>query len=145
MNCPRCSAQLKVQTFKGIDVDRCPTCEGMWLDHGELDQLEDTVMDDDHAKGIMFFRAEGSDLQCPKCNAPMKWFRYRHYNLELDFCEAEHGFWLDKGEEKRVLEIMEQRIKDLKRSASAEVEWGKFLSNINSKSFMDKLKGLFKG
>ena len=145
MNCPRCSAQLKVQTFKGIDVDRCPTCEGMWLYHGELDQLEDTVMDDDHAKGTMFFRAEGSDLQCPKCNAPMKWFRYRHYNLELDFCEAEHGFWLDKGEEKRVLEIMEQRIKDLKRSASAEVEWGKFLSNINSKSFMDKLKGLFKG
>ena len=145
MNCPRCSAQLKVQTFKGIDVDRCPTCEGMWLDHGELDQMEDTVMDDDHAKGTMFFRAEGSDLQCPKCNAPMKWFRYRHYNLELDFCEAEHGFWLDKGEEKRVLEIMEQRIKDLKRSASAEVEWGKFLSNINSKSFMDKLKGLFKG
>ena len=145
MNCPRCSAQLKVQTFKGIDVDRCPTCEGMWLDHGELDQLEDTVMDDDHAKGTMFFRAEGSDLQCPKCNAPMKWFRYRHYNLELDFCEAEHGFWLDKGEEKRVPEIMEQRIKDLKRSASAEVEWGKFLSNINSKSFMDKLKGLFKG
>ncbi len=145
MNCPRCSAQLKVQTFKGVDVDRCPTCEGMWLDHGELDQLEDTVMDDDHAKGTMFFRAEGSDLQCPKCNAPMKWFRYRHYNLELDFCEAEHGFWLDKGEEKRVLEIMEQRIKDLKRSASAEVEWGKFLSNINSKSFMAKLKGLFKG
>ena len=145
MNCPRCSAQFKVQTFKGIEVDRCPSCEGMWLDHGELDQLEDTVMDDDHAKGTMFFRAEGSDLQCPKCNAPMKWFRYRHYNLELDFCEAEHGFWLDKGEEKRVLEIMEQRIKDLKRSASAEVEWGKFLSNINSKSFMNKLKGLFKG
>lgn len=145
MNCPRCSATLKMQNFKGIEVDRCPSCEGMWLDHGELDQLEDTVMDDDHAKGTMFFRSEGSDLLCPKCKAHMKWFRYRHYNLELDFCEAEHGYWLDKGEEKRVLGIMEQRIKDLKRSASAEVEWGKFLANINSKSFMDKLKGLFKG
>ena len=75
----------------------------------------------------------------------MRWFRYRQYDLELDFCEAEHGFWLDKGEEKRVEEIMEQRVKNLKRSASAEVEWGKFLGDINSRSFLDKLKGLFRG
>ena len=74
----------------------------------------------------------------------MQWFRYRHYDLELDFCEAEHGFWLDKGEEKRVLEIMQQRLKDLKRSASAEVEWDKFLSQVNTRSFMDKVKDLFK-
>ena len=144
MNCPRCSTGLKIEKYKGIEVDKCPRCEGMWLDYHELDQLEDTVMDDDRSKGSIFFKSEGSDLLCPRCSSPMRWFRYRHYDMELDFCEAEHGFWLDKGEEKRVLEIMEQRIKDLKRSAGAEVEWGKFLANVNSRSFMDKVKDLFK-
>ena len=144
MNCPRCDAQLKTEKYKGIEVDKCPSCEGLWLDHAELDQLEDTVMEEDELKGTMMFRSQGSDLLCPRCGASMRWFRYRQYNVELDFCEAEHGFWLDKGEEKQVEEIMEGRIKKLKRSASAEAEWGKFLSSIKSKSFTDKLKGLFK-
>ena len=145
MNCPRCSTELKTETYKGIEVDKCPRCEGLWLDYQELDQLEDTAMDDDPAKGSMMFKSEGGDLLCPRCNSPMRWFRYRHYDMELDFCEAEHGFWLDKGEEKRVQEIMEQRIKDLKRSAGAEVQWGRFLSGLKSKSFMDKVKDLFRG
>ena len=145
MNCPRCSTELKTEAYKGIEVDKCPRCEGLWLDYQELDQLEDTAMDDDSAKGSMMFKSEGGDLLCPRCNSPMRWFRYRHYDMELDFCEAEHGFWLDKGEEIRVQEIMEQRIKDLKRSAGAEVQWGRFLSGLKSKSFMDKVKDLFRG
>ena len=144
MNCPRCSTGLSTEKHRGIEIGRCSSCEGMWLDYHELDQLEDTVLDDDQMKGTTMFRSEGSDLLCPRCEGPMKWFRYRQYNLELDFCEAEHGFWLDKGEENRVREIMEQRIKNLKRSAGAEVEWSKFLSGFRSKSFVSKLKNLFK-
>ena len=74
----------------------------------------------------------------------MKTFNYRAYGLPLDVCEAEHGFWLDKDEEKRVLELMDQRIKDLKRSGSAEAEWGKMLGRMKTKSFSDKIKGLFR-
>ena len=144
MDCPRCSTALKTEKYKGIEIDKCPKCEGMWLDHHELDQLEDTVYDEDQRKGTMFFRSEGSDLLCPRCGRHMNWFRYRHYDIELDYCEEEHGFWLDKGEEKRVEEIMAQREKDVTRSAGAEVEWGRFLSNVNSRSFMDKLKDLFR-
>ena len=144
MNCPRCNVELKVGSFKGMEFDRCQRCEGIWLDHHELDQLEDTVMDEDRLKGSLMVSTEHSDLLCPRCESHMKWFRYRYYDMELDYCEAEHGFWLDKGEEKRVLEIMGQRIKDLKRSGTAEVEWGKFLSSVNSRSFMDKVKDLFR-
>lgn len=144
MDCPRCRVELKLTKHEGIEVDECPSCEGLWLDHHELDQLEDTVLDDDQIKGTMMFKSEGSDLLCPRCGNHMRWFRYRHYNVEMDFCEAEHGFWLDKGEEKRVTEIMDQRIKDMKRSVRAEAEWGKFLSSLKSKSFMDKLKNMFR-
>ena len=144
MKCPRCQGELIVTEYKGIEVDRCSVCNGIWLDYGELDQLEDTVLDKDDTKGSLMFRSFRGDLLCPKCQRPMQYFNYRAYNLELDFCDQEHGVWLDAGEEKRVLELMEQRIKDLKRKSKAEDEWGSFLSNLKSPSFTSKLKGLFK-
>ncbi len=144
MECPRCKSSLKAEAHKGISVDRCPKCQGIWLDYSELDELEDTVMEEDSAKGAMMFRSHGSDLLCPKCSETMEWFRYRHYDMEVDFCKQEHGFWLDKGEEKRVVEIMQQRSKDLKRSASAEVQWDSFLAGMKSKGFMSKMRDLFK-
>lgn len=144
MDCPRCTVPLKVEGHKGLDVDRCPKCQGLWLDYSELDELEDKVMEDDSVKGTMMFRSHGGELSCPKCSTTMEWFRYRHYDMEIDFCTEQHGFWLDKGEEKRVIEIMEQRTKDLKRSASAEAQWDSFLAGMKSKGFMSKVRDLFK-
>lgn len=144
MDCPRCSAPLKIETLKGIEVDRCKSCEGLWLDHVEMDQLEDTVMAEDERKGTMVYAVRPSDIACPRCAGPMRTFNYRAYNLPIDECEDQHGFWLDRGEEKRVLDLMKQRIKDLKRAASAEDEWGKLLNRMKSKSFSDKIKGLFR-
>ena len=144
MNCPRCKNDLKVEDYRGIEVDRCPQCQGIWLDYGELDQLEDLVLDEDEIKGTMMYSPLKGGLSCPKCDKPMQRFSYRGYNLELDFCEQGHGMWLDAGEEKRVLEIMEQRIKDLNRKAKAEAEWGDFLRKLRSPSFFGKVKGLFR-
>ena len=49
-------------------------------------------------------------------------FHYRAFDLVLDFSPNEHGFCLDSGEEKRFLEVMKQRVKDLKRSQDPEAE-----------------------
>ena len=145
MRCPRCEGELQQDKLQGIQVDRCTSCEGLWLDYAELDQLEDTVLDDDHAKGSLMFRSSPGKLRCPRCQQPMRAFNYRAYELELDFCESEHGWWLDRDEEKRVLELMEQRIKNLARKGTAEQEWARFLRNAKSKSFLEKFKGLFRG
>ena len=55
MDCPRDKVALKIRTYKGIEIDQCPKCKGMWLDHPELDQLEDTVLSDDEIKGMMMY------------------------------------------------------------------------------------------
>ena len=145
MNCPRCgNAELRVEHYRGIEVDRCPQCQGMWLDYGELDQLEDEVLDVDEIKGMLVYGSVKGELPCPKCGKAMTSFRYRANNLELDLCEQGHGTWLDAGEEKRVLELMKQRIKDLDRKAKAEGEWGDFLKGLRSPSFAGKVKRLFK-
>ena len=60
-------------------------------------------------------------------------FNYRAYNLELDTCEDEHGFWLDAGEEARVGEIIQERVRGLARAASAEAAWGRFLGGLRGR------------
>lgn len=39
MKCPKCGATLKSESIRGIEIDKCPECRGLWLDHGELDAL----------------------------------------------------------------------------------------------------------
>ncbi len=40
MKCPLCIDQrLTVTRRAGIEVDVCPTCNGVWLDRGELEKL----------------------------------------------------------------------------------------------------------
>ena len=126
-------------------MDKCVSCEGMWLDYPELDQLEDTVLDTDEVKGSMITRSSEGELRCPVCQASMDHFRYRFNELWLDVCPQEHGFWLDKDEEKRVLELMGQRIRDLKRSAGAEQQWDRLLGRMRSKSFFQKIKDSLRG
>ena len=39
MLCPRCSGELKIGERKGIEIDYCVSCRGIWLDAGELDKI----------------------------------------------------------------------------------------------------------
>lgn len=52
----------------------------------------------------------------------MNAFNYRAHNLELDMC-VDHGYWLDAGEDKRVLDLIEARARDLRRISRAEAGW----------------------
>ena len=39
MKCPKCGMNLVEIDYKSIKVDRCSSCEGVWLDSGELAQI----------------------------------------------------------------------------------------------------------
>ena len=39
MKCPNCATELRMSERKGVEIDYCPTCRGVWLDRGELDKL----------------------------------------------------------------------------------------------------------
>ena len=140
MNCPRCEGELKIERYKGIEVDQCDACTGMWLDYDELDELEDTVYDDDEAKASLMFRDFESSLQCPHCQSAMRAFGYRGWSLELDYCPNKHGYWLDAGEAKEVLALMKQRKKDIRRSEGAEAAFGNFLRSLQTKKFFQNLR-----
>ena len=39
MHCPKCGHNLIEIDYKGIAVDKCSHCDGVWLDAGELEQI----------------------------------------------------------------------------------------------------------
>jgi hypothetical protein len=39
MRCPKCGMELKEIDYKGIKIDKCLTCDGVWFDTGEMDAL----------------------------------------------------------------------------------------------------------
>ncbi len=39
MQCPIDQSTLAITERKGIEIDYCPQCRGVWLDRGELDKL----------------------------------------------------------------------------------------------------------
>jgi uncharacterized protein len=39
MLCPVCKTPLTMSERKGIEIDYCQSCRGVWLDRGELDKI----------------------------------------------------------------------------------------------------------
>ena len=133
MKCPKCGATLIKKFYKGMmEVDSCPNCRGMWLDFDELDRLEDVVFDDDTHKGSLVHRETETSYPCPHCESKLQEFQYRLYDLKLDTCQNGHGFWLDAGEDVRVMGVMAVRAAEIQRKVDAESEWRGILKHMHA-------------
>jgi Zn-finger nucleic acid-binding protein len=42
MHCPKCGMNMQEVKFRGMDVDVCFSCNGIFLDQGELEHIEKT-------------------------------------------------------------------------------------------------------
>ena len=133
MQCPRDGTDLIDEHVHGIEVDHCPTCNGRWLDHHQLDELEATRAEEHERRATIRYADRDSELHCPVCDEQMAAFNYRAYDLELDTCHNEHGFWLDVGEDGKIRDLVDERVRGLKRSQSAEAAWGSFLEGLGGR------------
>ena len=140
MNCPLCQDPLVSKPYENITTLACPRGEGMWLTPQELDRLEDSVFERDEVKGSLALTFRPSERLCPQCGQGLKKFNYRFYDLELELCEQGHGFWLDQGEEIRVLECMKDDVMREARAMDVQKNWGKYLSHLQSKTLWSKLR-----
>ncbi|HEX4080406.1 MAG TPA: zf-TFIIB domain-containing protein [Rhizomicrobium sp.] len=145
MKCPDCKTDLTLTKHSGVEMELCPTCKGMWLTRRELNQLEDEVFDlGDAEKGSLMLDSSADTRPCPECAKPMNRFDYRFYDLEMDFCGEGHGFWLEAGEDARVLELMKKEETGLERKVLAEDKWASTVKHLRSGSFIDRLVDLFR-
>jgi Zn-finger nucleic acid-binding protein len=142
LKCPRDETVLNIGKEHGIEVDRCPTCEGAWFEDEELEALESTVAEDHHRSGMIDYAKRDSHLKCPVCGREMMAFNYRAHNLELEACTEEHGFWLDAGDASRVREVMQERVAGLERAGKAEKDW--YRAKRGSGGILDQLRDRFR-
>lgn len=50
MKCPTCKEpNLVISERKGIEIDYCPECRGIWLDRGELDKMLEKSREDEQS------------------------------------------------------------------------------------------------
>jgi Zn-finger nucleic acid-binding protein len=133
---------LQTQNDRGVEVEACPDCQGMWLTPVELDELENEAFNNEANKGSLYLVSHDTELKCPVCSSALKQFDYRFFDLQLDCC-PEHGFWLGKDQDNRILELMRDEEKRVERKFGTEDSWANYINHLRSPSFFRKVKGLF--
>ena len=120
MNCPRDGANLESQTIDGTRLDACPTCAGLFLDHGELNQLTDPTPGDIEFSTVDLDSFNHDDsYQATSCPRDQSTMRKVDFNVDtaiiLDYCSTCRGFWLDGGE----LDRIRTEVKELNEAGAA--------------------------
>lgn len=96
MHCPACNQAMLILEYKGIELDHCIACGGVWLDAGELGLLLSGTPEP--PEFLTLEHAQHGVRRCPRCGHKMEVGRLPHSAVEVDACGAGHGLWLDRGE-----------------------------------------------
>ena len=54
MRCPKCGFELEEIQLRGVKIDKCFGCNGLWLDAGELEELTTRQHEDLQAVADVF-------------------------------------------------------------------------------------------
>lgn len=92
-SCPRCRGRLSEGRASGVRAEVCATCEGTWLDAGDLTRALGV------SRKIRVQTGEPGPLQCVRCpEQELVEVDYPGTEVPLDICPDCHGAWLDRGE-----------------------------------------------
>jgi Zn-finger nucleic acid-binding protein len=101
--CLKCTSVLDKTRIDEIEVDHCPACGGLWLDHGEIERLSKKMTSEIDRLRKILNKHQGppavpSDVTatCPACTGAMK--EVKLGEISIDFCTRCKGFFLDRGE-----------------------------------------------
>ncbi len=97
--CLKCLCPMtEVLTRKGVLIDVCPLCQGVWLDQGELEFFtkDKTVLQSLRAKSLQNPQKLASP--CPKCQSAMQRGRFPSFFFQVEKCLSCQGLFLDKAE-----------------------------------------------
>ncbi|WP_409432109.1 zf-TFIIB domain-containing protein [Litorimonas sp. RW-G-Af-16] len=119
-NCPVDDFTLATETYEGVTIDKCPHCQGVWLDAGELEAIQERVEVDHSAAlarpentiagayAVAKAKSEGS-LSCVTCNTGLVKREYGFASqIVIDNCPKGHGIWLDAGELQKLEQFFER-------------------------------------
>ena len=121
-DCPRCFSELKSETVRkgiwNIEIDKCVSCLGVYLDKGELMTLTGN-RPLHHLTTKHLGIDSGSELLCPSCGSVMD--DEHPGGVEIDVCLQCNGVWLDKKELDLLKKLDSSTLKTLSPEKMAEL------------------------
>ncbi len=101
MRCPVCDELMIVLELEQVEIDYCISCEGIWLDSGELELLLEEASGKDELFSSFITQQTSNEkiIRCPICFKKMEKIIVGEENkVLLDRCKNQHGIWFNKGE-----------------------------------------------
>ena len=109
MHCPKCNGYMKAISYKGIEVDRCMKCYGLWFDKfelGDLKKLSGSEVIDIGDVEIGEKQDNMKEIVCPKCDEPMLLTRdEKQTHITYEKCSSCGGVYFDSGEFKDLKKV----------------------------------------
>jgi Zn-finger nucleic acid-binding protein len=150
MNCARCGskAKLKPEFYEGVEIDRCPSCKGVWLDDKELTKIVSlqqekfsTALIDSTLKAAFKGVTEEEKKtkeHCPKCSEIMHPVNYSYSSgIVIDRCPQAHGVWLDFKELEKIQSHGEHWEKE---KQSKQLEWKKLVQSAADNQIKENIE-----
>ncbi len=105
MICPVCRKGALIIEYKNIELDYCPTCQGVWFDVGELELLLESAGLGNHRRYLDSIinsteaKISEKKRKCPICRRKMKKaYIDEESKILVDVCRVGDGIWFDGGE-----------------------------------------------
>ena len=102
MKCPACGNELKAIEKRGIEVDFCESCSGVWFDLTEIEQLSDSIKEFNivapRLENLKIADVSEKIRNCPRCGAEMAKVTMSGKPPVFDCCPNDHGYWFDANE-----------------------------------------------
>ena len=101
MNCPACEEAMVVLEHDKIEIDHCLSCQGNWLDQGELELLLEGPQEKNRwlSSFEMVRNSQEEKRKCPICSKKMeKVLIGPEHKMTIDRCPKSDGLWFDLGE-----------------------------------------------
>jgi Zn-finger nucleic acid-binding protein len=102
LTCVKCTSVLDKARVGDVEVDLCPSCGGLWLDHGEIERIGRGKAEEMDRLSKALTGSEKPDPasdttnNCPACPGALK--EVVLGPVHVDYCSKCHGVFLDKGE-----------------------------------------------
>jgi Zn-finger nucleic acid-binding protein len=114
MDCPNCEMPLRRFNIGSVSLDECSRCRGIWFDKKELEEAKDEIDPDLRWMDLQIWsrqpRFEVSDQprSCPRCkHVKMQMIAYQEPQIEILYCSACEGIWLDAGDLKKMISALQ--------------------------------------
>jgi hypothetical protein len=105
--CPKCGVEMQEKRLDQVLADICPECHGMWLDHGELQDLLNARISE-RANPRDLLHAERTEHSCPDCDRPLFERPFpSSKGVQIDQCVRCGGIFLDAGDLARLREFID--------------------------------------